>query len=254
MAFINDYEKTYDKLSIINQCNDYGKYLLLLSIAKQYNPKKILDLGCAEGTFSILLSLEGFTVTASDISEEYLIKARKNAKKIDAKINIIKGDIENDISQFKNETYDFIFLGDTIEHFRNTSSALLNIRNILTDNGILFITTPNATSIARLIQLFLFRSKIKNYFSHDVLYDLHLNLYDLDSLNKILAFTGFKIIKILIKKRINKKNIYNPFNNIIMFLEKKFIYFSSELLLLCKKTQPLNYLSQINSWSKPNKK
>lgn len=54
---------------------------------------RLLDVGTGSGCIAISLSLEGFPVTASDISPESLAIAQKNAEFLQTKINFVSEDI-----------------------------------------------------------------------------------------------------------------------------------------------------------------
>lgn len=69
-------------------------------------PYKILDIGCGEGKNAVFLARNGYNVTAFDISEQGLTKARKLADHFDVEIDFFKADVRD----FRLETeYDIIF-------------------------------------------------------------------------------------------------------------------------------------------------
>ena len=53
----------------------------------------VLDIGTGSGCIAITLALDGYQVTAMDISEEALAIARKNAERLHAKVEFVKEDI-----------------------------------------------------------------------------------------------------------------------------------------------------------------
>lgn len=69
-------------------------------------PYKVLDIGCGEGKDAVFLARNGYDVTAFDISEQGLSKARALADHCGVKINFFKADVRD----FRLETeYDMIF-------------------------------------------------------------------------------------------------------------------------------------------------
>ena len=67
----------------------------LVELVKQnVAPKKtILDIGTGSGCIAVTLALEGYKVSAFDISDEALAYARRNAERLGAEVEFAKGDI-----------------------------------------------------------------------------------------------------------------------------------------------------------------
>lgn len=79
----------------------------VIKIAQKYNSPRILDL--CTGSGAIAISLKKFVpnadITAVDISEKALEIARKNAEKLEAKINFVKSDL---FDKLDNKKFDII--------------------------------------------------------------------------------------------------------------------------------------------------
>lgn len=103
---------------------------------KKGSGKKVLELGCAIGAFSKLLREREFNVTAIDISQFIIEKAKKLQSGIKFKVL----DIEKKIKL--NEKYDYIFAFEVLEHLENPRKALSNIKVLLNKNGVLIFSTP----------------------------------------------------------------------------------------------------------------
>ena len=106
---------------------------------KKGQGRKVLEVGCAIGSFSKLLSERGFDVVATDISEFIIEKASKLQK--DVKFKIL--DIEKDVKV--NEKYDYIFAFEVLEHLNNPQKALFNMKKLLKEGGVLVFSTPLPT-------------------------------------------------------------------------------------------------------------
>ena len=67
----------------------------LVELVRQKVPQgsRVLDIGTGSGCIAITLALDGYSVTALDVSEEALTIARKNAKRLGAEVEFVKGDI-----------------------------------------------------------------------------------------------------------------------------------------------------------------
>ncbi len=88
-------------------------------------PYKVLDIGCGEGKDAVFLAKNGYDVTAFDISETGIQKAKNLADAHGMKIDFFKADIKN----FTVETdYDIIFSSGVFHY------VPLNLRQDLIDN------------------------------------------------------------------------------------------------------------------------
>ncbi len=111
---------------------------------EQINYGKVLDIGCSEGILPILLGRRGIDVLGIDINPESIEYARvllskeppesaKNVKLIC--LNIL------DENNFE-DTFDFVVLGEVIEHFNNPEIIIQKAIKFLNPEGKLLITTP----------------------------------------------------------------------------------------------------------------
>src|SRR6476469_5994375 len=100
-----------------------------------YNGGKFLDLGTGPGTQAVQLSKLGFDVTGNDLSEYAIEKARS----LTDKVHFIVDDILN--SQLKKNEFDYIFDRGCFHvlSIDDRDKYVMTIKNILKDNGILFL-------------------------------------------------------------------------------------------------------------------
>ena len=94
----------------------------------------ILDVGCNNSYFTALLSRQDFIITGID----------KDPNSLDTwEFHYI----ENDVTEFdfkKKKFFDRILLISTLEHIKNDSKAVKNLRETLAENGKFIITVPFA--------------------------------------------------------------------------------------------------------------
>ncbi len=142
----------------------------VISKAKLITNAKILEIGAGTGSNLKMLSNFG-DVTACEC-DEY---ARDFCK--DANWKTILGRLPNELPT--NMKYDLICLFDVLEHVKEDTYALENIKQLMTNNGLLLITCP--------AYQFLFGK-----------YDLrlgHYKRYTCSELTKTLVNAGYKVEK-----------------------------------------------------------
>lgn len=111
----------------------------ILQNLKQYtNGKNILEIGIGNGSFiATALEME-YNIDCVEI-EEYLAQKISNL----LNHNIICCDF---LDLPENKKYDIISMGDVIEHLDNPKKGLEKAYNLLNNNGVLWISTPNYKS------------------------------------------------------------------------------------------------------------
>ncbi|MBM4174959.1 MAG: class I SAM-dependent methyltransferase [Ignavibacteria bacterium] len=115
-------------------------------LAKSINleNKKILDLGSGSGgTLQNFLG-SGNQLFSVDHSDDKL----KAQKIISHEFNLIYSLAEK--LPFKQKYFDVIILQDSLEHFTDPYSVLNEIKNLLNEDGVIYISTPNKFSIINL--------------------------------------------------------------------------------------------------------
>ncbi|NOW94984.1 bifunctional 2-polyprenyl-6-hydroxyphenol methylase/3-demethylubiquinol 3-O-methyltransferase UbiG [Mucilaginibacter sp. SG564] len=108
--------------------------------------KSYLEVGVGHGLYlskALEILNDNTTLTAVDISETSITLAKNFIK--DSRINYNL----KDIFEFNNrKKYDFITLGEVLEHVEDPLKLLQKLKTLLSDEGILFFTTPtNAPAI-----------------------------------------------------------------------------------------------------------
>ncbi len=107
--------------------------------------KTILDIGCGQGLYSmILLRLGAKKVCGQDISENAITVARKKAKNLNYdNFTGIVGDCSE--LQFEDDTFDLVFSGDVFEHISDDLKlkCIKEAYRVLKPGGTFTIKTPN---------------------------------------------------------------------------------------------------------------
>ncbi len=102
---------------------------------QQTRGKKILEIGCGEGTL-LQLVREGNEVQGVDISQTGVERCRQKG------IPCIHADASNEPLPFPNDTFDVAITLETIEHVENPHRMIWEIKRLLKPGGILLISVP----------------------------------------------------------------------------------------------------------------
>jgi|TARA_B100000315_G_scaffold254794_1_gene296596 2-polyprenyl-3-methyl-5-hydroxy-6-metoxy-1,4-benzoquinol methylase len=153
----------FDKLvdEVISE-RDYGKYKrtefmhrlrIFFTFNKifnklSYDGQTILDVGCNEGTYSVLFRAKGFDIDGLDVCD--LRKAKQLSDKYNLKVKYYSTSIEN-ANYSKN--YDYIFCSEVLEHVNNFNQAIVSIKNHSHKNTKIILSLPNVFSLFGLLNL-----------------------------------------------------------------------------------------------------
>lgn len=114
-----------------------------IHIIKNGTGKTAIEFGCALGAASRVLSDFGYKVTATDVSNY----AVKKAKKFSPDIKFIQQDIQNQLKSKKQ--FDLAIAFDVIEHLEQPEKAIKNMFNLIEKGGVVICSTPNDYKYAR---------------------------------------------------------------------------------------------------------
>ncbi len=137
--FGNQYDKEVFTQGTIGECDFIEQEL------HRDKSLRLLDVGCGTGRHSIELTKRGYWVTAIDLSDSMLAKAREKAEKQHLKIDFLKQDARN--LSFENEFDVAIMLCEgafpLIETDEMNFEILRNVTKSLKVHGKLIFTTLN---------------------------------------------------------------------------------------------------------------
>ncbi len=123
----------------------------MVSLINTYCPKtrKILDIGCGPGTFSLELARLGYDVTALDISEQSIQLAKQTLAKTtkDRKFGSLKYFVSS-IEKFQGGPFDLIFCRGVLHHLHNGGkSELACCSRLLNENGFFVCSEPTSENL-----------------------------------------------------------------------------------------------------------
>ncbi len=179
-SYNSDYAKDHEK-------EDPENYLEFKEILKLHKPsphEKVLEIGCNTGEFCWLLKKKfNINPLGIDINDEAVLIASKKYPELEFQVK--------DIFNLEGN-YDIIYMQHVIEHLNDPKQALIKLREILNNSGMLIISCPNKWAyLTKLI------CRIKGTkFCYD---PTHVTEFDPASLSKIMEEAGFKFIKVVTK-------------------------------------------------------
>jgi 2-polyprenyl-3-methyl-5-hydroxy-6-metoxy-1,4-benzoquinol methylase len=128
MKFTLDFEK--NRLSVI-------KHL----VPNARGPLRALDIGCAIGVFTNLLYQKGYRALGIDTNKELLTFAKNRYTHCTFKLmNALHLDLAP-------STFDLVLALEFIEHLSNPYKFLKNIHQVLKEEGVILLSTPNRLSL-----------------------------------------------------------------------------------------------------------
>ncbi|MCH5192376.1 MAG: methyltransferase domain-containing protein [Oscillospiraceae bacterium] len=137
---INDYEKRYDSDEYYWGVKPSNMCYEIMKLLPPIKPLRVLDIGCGEGKDAVFFAKNGYRVSAFDIAQKGIDKAKKLAEKNRVDVNFFKADILD--FRLENE-FDVLFCsgalhfvpddvrGEIFENYReHTSSGGIHAMNV----------------------------------------------------------------------------------------------------------------------------
>lgn len=124
------------------------------NISADLSKKKLLEIGCGKGGFSIKMSEKYRHVVGLDLSADSIRQAKRLAKESGARQNVdfVIGDAQ--FLPFKDGTAFITVCSETLEHVPHFTRAFQELVRITAKSGYLFVTVPNYIS-TQLLELWL---------------------------------------------------------------------------------------------------
>ena len=148
-------KELHDKFDKIESENKLGTRFK--TTLKMIEGKDVLDVGCAAGHLTRHIAKKGFRVHGIDVLEDS-IQIAEEFNKFPNTTYEVRDLITNPLPS---ESFDCITFLETIEHVENPAGFLKEFNRILRPNGVLIISTPNATSLKNILYALSYKRKEK---------------------------------------------------------------------------------------------
>ncbi len=115
------------------------RFDMVLKIASNLECKRLLDIGCGDGSFTVLLkkALKAEEAAGIEIASGAIASIREKG------IKAYLLDIDGNPFPFNDAYFDVVYCGEIIEHVFNTDHLLEEVHRILKTDGIAIFSTPN---------------------------------------------------------------------------------------------------------------
>ena len=151
--------------------------------------KRVLDVGCYDGFYMSSIKDLGNEVFGIDASSDAIYKAKSKG------LNVSVGDLE-DKWKVKDESFDVVFTGETLEHIVDTDFFILEAKRVLKRGGSLILATPNLATFSKRIMLMLGKNPWQEAsFTFPQGAAGHIREFTPDLLRDFIKSKGFDLLK-----------------------------------------------------------
>ncbi len=147
-------------------------------------PRRILDLGCHDGTIAERLRAQGHHVTGVDLDE-----APEVADRVDV---FVKADLDEGLPPQVGEGYDVVLAADVLEHLRSPETLLRQVRACIDPNGTLITSVPNMAHWYPRAKVVAGRF---DYDRRGILDQGHLRFFTRRSFERLARECGYRVVR-----------------------------------------------------------
>ncbi len=191
---------------MLSKVGDLGlrrRILTLLEYLRIEAGESVLDCGCGEGFYTMLIAgLYDVRVTAFDRDAALLGQAATWLENNDSQVEFIDGDIADGLP-FKDHAFDKIVFSEVLEHLDNDRAAIKELYRVLKPGGCVGLTVPNSNYPFLWDPLNWTRERLglghfnpKNTILGGVWSYDHKRLYSPEAIKKLAEEGGFRVSKI----------------------------------------------------------
>lgn len=149
---------------------------------------RLLDVGCAEGTFLELARRRGWDVCGAELSAFAAAAASRRLG-----LEIFCGELIE--ARYPDDSLDVVTLWHVLEHVREPARYLGEIRRIIRPGGLLVIAVPNVDDYIMQAAYRIVRGRPQRLFSKEDR-EIHLYHYSAKTIGMYLERAGFSVMRI----------------------------------------------------------
>ena len=180
-----DYYDQGIKSNLLQRLWHNHKITNLISLVNGKNFKRILDVGCADGTLTNKISriFPHSKIFGVDVYTQAIAYGEKKYPHI----SFIVADAHK--LPFLNNYFDLIICYETIEHVYDPHLVLKELRRVTKDSGFIILAMDSGNLLFRIVWWFWEKTKGK------VWQDAHLHPFNHHQLEKAVQKAGFKVLR-----------------------------------------------------------
>lgn len=114
--------------------------VLLRQLPAEGAGRSVLDVGCGNGYLAELLAERGYRVTGVERPGGY-------QQPFPPSVRLIEADLEHGLPHLEPSTFDYVLCADILEHLRDPSRVLEQLRSVLRPDGLLVASLPNSGNV-----------------------------------------------------------------------------------------------------------
>jgi SAM-dependent methyltransferase len=200
-----------------------------------------VDFGAGKGAYSLFISGKVKSLIAFDLNKDNLLEIKKHPEGDHIKLVITSGSK----TCFKSGSFDSLFAIEVLEHLDDLQSGIMEIKRILSEKGIAYITVPNKYFPLETHHVYLFNKAIDGRFIPFLsMFDfIHNKIgsarrFTVKSLSQFFENEGFEMLGYdylmpPFDNFISGRKILKPFTD---FLEKSFLkFFGANIVIVFRK-------------------
>lgn len=137
---LGTYSKNYSSAELASFRGEHELRFEAVSQVSALDIGAFLDVGCGEGFEMKFMSEAGWRVTGIDFSSDGIKSHHPELLS-----HLFVGAIEDSLAQLEKlgKVYDYIYMGNVLEHLPNPSEVMKLVRNLLSTDGVVAIRIPN---------------------------------------------------------------------------------------------------------------
>ena len=149
----------------------------------------VLDIGCGCGAISCRIRSQYTN------AKTYGIEISKQAAKIAAcGMEVLCGDVEELEFPWPDEFFDYVIMGDVLEHLREPAEVLVRLKRHIKKDGYIIVSMPNMKHFSVMLPLIM--NDCFSYTDSGILDRTHLKMYTATEMLRMIIGSGYEVERI----------------------------------------------------------